>query len=126
MIYKNSKSNSGFIALMSAIIISVILLLIITNTSLMGFYTRFNILDSELKEKSSTLAEGCVDKALLNLTQGINYTGDVNVGPDKCTIESVSGSPKIIKVRADYRNYITNIEVEVDSNLAITNWQELP
>jgi hypothetical protein len=67
-----------------------------------------------------------VDKALLNLTQGINYTGDVNVGPDKCTIESVSGSPKIIKVRADYRNYITNIEVEVDSNLAITNWQELP
>ncbi len=128
MITQDEKNNKGFIALMSAIIISIVLLLMITNLSLTGFYGRFNILDFELKEKSSALAEACADEAILNLTQNIDYTGDVNVGADKCSIRSITGSniKKTIEVSADYKNYITNLEIDVDTNIAVTRWEEVP
>ncbi len=128
MIKRKIKTNTGFIALMSAIIISVILLLIVTNLSFTGFYGRSDILDSELKERSSALAEACVDTALLNLAQNVNYIGDVIVELDKCTIQSVAGggSIKTIKVKADYKNYITNLQVLVDStnDMAVVSWEE--
>ena len=69
MIILNKKRNKGFVALMSAIIISVILLLIITNLSLTAFYSRSDVLDSELKDRSSALAEACVDTAILKLVE---------------------------------------------------------
>ena len=55
MIILNKRRNKGFIALISAIVISVILLLIAANLSLTSFYGRSNILDSELKEIRSYL-----------------------------------------------------------------------
>jgi len=121
----NTKTNAGFLALMSAIIISAILLLIATSVSNISFYGRSNILDAELKEKSFALAEACVDVAILNLLQGINYTGDVAVGSDKCTIQSISGtSEKTINTYADHKNYITKLEVEVDTNMSIISFEE--
>lgn len=126
MIYQKTKTNSGFIALMSAIIISVVLLLIVANLSLTSFYGRFNILDSELKEKSSALAEACVDTAMLKLVNDSDYSGNetVSVDADTCEIESVSGG--MISVRADYRNYVTKLEVDVDSSISVTRWEEIP
>src|SRR3989344_8321294 len=81
----NTKSNKGFVALISAIIISVILLLIATNLSLTGFYSRSNILDGELKEISSGYAEACVDTALLKLANDSGYTGGDSVNVDGLT-----------------------------------------
>ena len=52
MMRRKIKTNAGFI-LMSTVIISVILLLIAVNLSQTSFFGRFNILDAELKEKSS-------------------------------------------------------------------------
>jgi uncharacterized membrane protein len=128
MIHLNQKNNEGFIALISAIIISIILLLIITNLSLTGFYNRFNILDSELKERSSALAEACADTAILNLAQGINFTGEVSIDGEKCNIESISGSTeKTIVVEAKYKNYFTNLRVVVKtSDLSVVSWEETP
>ena len=129
MIYPNAKTNSGFIALMSAIIISIVLLLMITNLSLTGFYGRFNILDAELKERSSALAEACVDTALLRLANDPGYpypaNDPINVDGNDCIIESAAGGN--ISVKADYKNYITKIEVEVNlSDMSINSWEETP
>lgn len=121
------KNNSGFMALMSTIIISVILLLIATSLSLTSFYGRTNILDFELKEKSFALAEACADTAILRLAEDSSYGGNetVNVvGADKCQIESVVGGT--INVKADYKNYITKLEIEINStDLSIISWQEV-
>lgn len=131
MITRDKKRNSGgFIALMSAIIISVILLLIVVNLSFSSFYSRSNILDSELKERSSALAEACVDTALLKLANNPLYFPpvggeSVEVDGETCIIESVSGGT-IINIRADYKNYITKLEVEVDSDIAVIRWEEIP
>ena len=129
MIILNKKRNTGFIALMSAVIISVILLLIATNLSLTSFYGRSKILDSELKERSSALAEACADTAIVKLANDPLYTppagGEpVSVSGDECIIESVIGS--IINVKADYKNYITKLKIEVDlSDLSIVSWEEI-
>src|SRR4051812_37368466 len=94
------KNNSGFIALLSAIIISAILLLIIVNQSSASLFTRSNILDYELKEKSLALAEGCGEVARLRLIENTSYAGHetIEVGESDCEIESIStaGSQKIV------------------------------
>jgi hypothetical protein len=127
---KNNKASSGFIALMSAIIISVILLLITANLNLSGFYGRSNILDWELKEKSSALADACVDIILLRLAQDPGYTGGETItvsGEDTCIIFSTSGTnPRVFNIQAKPMNYYTNFEVTIDvSRLEINDWEEI-
>lgn len=66
----------GFIALMSALVISAVLLLIATGGSLAGFYTRVTSVDVESKERSFFLAESCVDQTLLELAHNPSYAGN--------------------------------------------------
>jgi len=126
------EKNSGFVALISVIIISAILLLIATSLSFSGFYARYNILDSEFKKRSSTIAEACVDVALLKLTTDTSYNPTntiVAVGGDSCTIQSIttSGTNKTIYTRSSYKNYITNLKVVVNiTNFSVVSWEELP
>lgn len=127
---KNKRKNSGFAALMSAIIISVILVLIMTNLGLTGFYSRADILDSELKDRSSALAEACVDIAILKLASNFSYTGGEIItvsGSDTCTIHSINGStdPIIITTKAIFQNATTNLSVKLNkSDLSVVSWEE--
>ncbi len=128
--YKNPQTNTGFVALISAIIISVILLLMVINVSLTAFYSRFNILDSELKERSSALAEACADTAMLKLANNSSYNPVnevVTVGSDTCTIISVTGSiTKTILTKADFKNYNTKLQIKVDATtIAVSEWKEI-
>src|SRR3989344_2331312 len=61
------NASGGFIALISAVIISLVLMVVVFSVSTLAFFSRFNQLDSEYKEKSSALAESCVDLAILKL-----------------------------------------------------------
>ena len=125
MISKKIKSNSGFVALMSGIIISVILLLVVTNLSFTSFYSRSDILDSELKERSSSLAEACVDVALINLAQSKPMPPNpIPVGSDSCNI--ISAVSPVIKTQASFNNAYTNLTITIDSNYNILSWEETP
>lgn len=131
MLKRNKQKNSGFIALMSSIIISAMLILIVMNMSLTGFYTRTNILDSENKERSSALADACLDIALLGFVQNSSYSGNVNtiVGENTCFIGPVttSGPQKIFKIKAIIANYYTNLKITVNStNFSIVSAEETP
>ncbi len=125
------KFQQGFMAITTVMILSVILLLVASSLSFSGFFTRYNILDSELKKVSLSVAEGCVDQALLELAENSLplYPKDIYIGGIPCTIKSItpSGTSKIISVEADYKKYITNLSVTVDSTmLTILNWVEVP
>ena len=128
----SEKNNSGFIALMSSIIISVILLLIAVTLSFTGLNIRFNILDSELKERSNALAEACVDIALLKLVKDSNYQGgeDVTVsGSDTCIIKTINPiiDPVVIDTKAIFKQATTNLRIKVNkSNLKVISWEEVP
>jgi hypothetical protein len=126
---KNNLSN-GFIAITTTMILSVILLVVATSLSFSGFFTRYNILDSELKKISIALAEGCVDQALLKLAtnSSFSFPETVNINENTCQIINISSSgyPKTIKTRSEFKNYVTNLEVEVGSDtLNITKWEEV-
>ena len=129
MIKKKAKTNSGFMALITAIIISAILLLIVVNLSFTSFYSRSNILDSELKELSSNYAEACVDTALLKIYNDPGYAGGDAVdtdddGDDDCTIELVTGST--IETQGVYNGqYFTNLEADYDADLTIPRMEEV-
>lgn len=120
------NKNNGFIALITSIIISAVLLVVATNLSLTGFYARSNILDFELKEISFNLAEACVDTAILKIINNPAYSPAkeiINIEGNDCVIESVIEN--IIKTKADYRNYITKLEIEINPlDMSITRFEE--
>jgi len=125
------KKTSGFVALISVIIISAILLLVATNLSFTGFYGRFNILDSEYKEKSLALAEACADEAILNITVDTTYTGDETIllPPSECRIGTVttSGLNKNFTASAVFQNSYTNLRISFDTDsYLVTLWEEVP
>jgi hypothetical protein len=89
-----THTQSGFIALMSAILLSAVLFTLTISLSSTTFSARTNALHSELKRQSIALAESCMHKALLAVTQNYTYSphtgGDeVAIDSNKCTIASV-------------------------------------
>jgi len=127
--------QSGYVALMSAIVISFLLIAITVSLGLNGFFGRFNILDSESKERSSALAEACVDAAILDAANGIYHATPappVPVGSDNCTIvlsqlDAPSPGETLIKTQACINKSFTNIEVVIKSNtFDVISWIELP
>lgn len=126
---KQFKNNSGFMALISTIIISAVLLIVAVSLSLSGFYTRSNILDSELKEKSFFLAEGCFDVALAKLSEDLLYNPSnetISLGVEECEIVSVDTSGSHIKTQAKVNNaYTTNLRITIDtSDFSIESFEE--
>jgi len=128
-----TKGQSGYIALISVIIIVALLMVISVAVSFSGFFSRFGILENEYKEVSSGLAEACADTAILKLAGDWSYFGSesVIVGSNNCQIISVqdSGSQKLIRAQANYKNSYTNLEIKVSkgaSSINIDSWKELP
>lgn len=117
----SKNSGAGFIALVSAVIISVVLLTLVIGTGERGFSSRFNILNSELKAMSSGLAEACVETAILFLAQDVNHfiTNPpptwVPVGDRGCEISFVTppGALFTIRTHATSSPTVTNTYLEV-------------
>ena len=131
----NTTKEGGFIALITAILISISLLIIVIAVSFQGFAGRFAILESELKEESDFLAEACVQTARLKLLQDNSYTGDetITVGNKTCRIVDVDNTPlsnATIQVSASSSDAYTNLEVIVDASapptVFIKSWEEVP
>jgi hypothetical protein len=128
---KNNKNKKGFVALMSAIIISIVLLVLATTLSFTGFNSRFNILDSETKERSSSLADSCIDLALLAFAKNTPYTVNTTlpVGSDFCKVGAytTSGSQKIFETQGIFSNSYTNLKVKIDgTTFKIISVEEIP
>jgi hypothetical protein len=124
---KNNKD--GFIALISVIIISFVLLSMTITLNFSGFSGRFNIFDSESKERSDQLADACIASARLTLALNNTYTGvnpSIPIGAEFCGYEVLTG--KIIKAWATVNKAHTYYAVKVDTDkpdIPICDLQEL-
>src|ERR1044072_7315133 len=87
--------QGGYIALMSALIISVILIGFLTTLSLGGFFGRFNVLNSEFKERSAAVAEGCANAAISRMGGDVTYAGneDLVFGGNTCHVFPLEAGP---------------------------------
>lgn len=118
---RKKRENGGYIALISTIIISFILLGLTASMSTAGFYARFNSLDSEYKRISLGLAESCVHAALLKLAKNNTYAPppggeNISVGSETCTISEVftdlsDPTKKTVKTKASFRGAFSNMEI---------------
>ncbi len=127
------KQHKGFMALFSVIIISATLMLIAVSLSFSGFYGRFNVFDSESKEKSNTLAEACIDSALLELAVYTTFSqstiSTIQIGADSCSILNVtnSGGQATIIAHAAVSNAHTYYKAIIDmTTFKIISFEELP
>jgi len=127
-----SNTPRGFIALISAIIISAVLLIAAAAGSVTGMYSRFGVLDVEFKERSTALAEACESIVLSKLGEDSGYNGpDLNypVGGDSCSIfvaQNPGDNPRIFKVRGIYQHTYTNVLISVDVDaLTLVSVQEV-
>src|SRR5437773_1934984 len=99
MCENNLKNHNGFVALISVIIISFVLIGLTATLALHAYSARFDVLESEFRRVSLALAESCMNAALLKLSQDYNYapaaSGDtVAIGSNTCIISSVIYSPE--------------------------------
>lgn len=118
---KNNK-NRGYIALMTSIFISIILLTITVKQNSLGWDTSFNILMSESKQQSESLAHICTDTAIASILNNSFEENTTQYKNGKCTnFPILDNNPTIgfmkIKTTAVVNNSYTNIEVIVDKNL---------
>jgi len=128
------KKRDGFIALISAIVISMLLIAITFSLSLSGYFARFNTLNAEFKKQSTALAEACGDMALLRLAQGTTITTPLalGIGSDTCTIFGIqantpSAGQTTIQTKAIFQKSVTNLQIVINNaSITVLSSQELP
>ncbi len=130
----STHQNKGFVALISIIIISVVLLATTLSLAQFGIANRFFILDLENKRASEKLAEACVHIARVsvynNSAYEFNSTNARTVPIDTltCTINSISrnNNESTVVVTAIQHNAITHYRVVIDNtNGSFLTWTEL-
>jgi hypothetical protein len=133
MNYKHHRDERGYIALISILILSAVLLVTTLSLAQFGIASRYFILDLEYKTVSEKLAEGCVHIARIRAyndpTYEVNSPTTIAIGDGTCTFESVSpsGDETTIEVSNTSGNAVTNYEVVVDNtNGDFLSWEEKP
>ena len=131
------KRETGYVAIITAIIISAVLIQTVIFAGTEGLFLRTNMLDAESKARSRSLSEGCLQKALLSLAQDESYRLDppgeeIDLGDDNtCRIYSVldgsSSGTVVIMGQSVVHNSYTNLSLTVNtSDFSTVEFQELP
>jgi len=122
--------RSGYIALVSALIISAVVFLVVFALGQASFFGRAGVADAVYKEQARALAEACVNVALLGLSEDDNYAGDetIAVGGDYCEILPVenASSGRIIYAQGMFGGAYTNFKVTLaTATVDIIKWEEV-
>lgn len=121
------NKQRGFIALISSIILSIILLGLTVRVNSSNFSARANALHAEFKSISVALARSCSQSALLRLSQEYWYIpsadGDViNIDEEECIIkeihheaeDSTTHTKKVLVItKSSYHGAFTTLYTEV-------------
>jgi len=123
----------GYIALISVLIISAILMLIALSASHFGISQLTMALQKNQSSESYYLAMACAEEALMKLKEDLGYRGDetLNIDGASCNILRVEGrgnKDRIIKTRSNAHNQTKKIKIEinrVNPETKIKSWQEV-
>ena len=124
-------NDSGYIAIVSVVILSLLVITALLITSVSSFKSRLNSLDTESKERGIAIAESCGKIAILKIARNSNYLGNetISVGSSTCTILPIEnfGVQKIVRSKAVLNRTVTNLKMVVDAaTLSIVSWDEVP
>lgn len=136
MILKIKTCQKGFIALMSAVIMSSAMLALAAAVAGIAFWSRFDALDYENKAISAALAESCAQTALLELAKNYGYGSTIPVAGIQVVVEAGktckicavgAENPYKIIIRAVYKNAYTNLKITAslaNGEFTIDDWDE--
>ncbi len=125
-----SKNEKGYIALISIIIITAVILVIGISINLSGVNEIQMSISENQSQESFSVAEAGISEAMIRLKRDSEYLGgDLNIGNGSCNIEVISGgSNQTITATSIVNDLIRKIETVVElngNNLTIISWKEI-
>jgi Tfp pilus assembly protein PilX len=127
-----NKQPRGFIALISVLMLSVILLVAVISLAQYGIISRYALLTLEHKEISASRAEACVQVARIAVSNDPLYettNKQVAVGDSWCELVSIEADDdtSIVEASASSSEATTNLRVEIDNTTgSISKHEEVP
>lgn len=129
------KSNIGFVALTTVLVVSAVVLFVTISISLLGVDEARSSLDYKKGQETLLIAEGCAEEALIRLRSDSSYVGTataLTVGNGNCTIVVTGTLPdKNITIQAEipgqpiYRKRLS-VDVKVAAgSVNIVSWSEI-
>jgi len=123
------KNKSGFIALITVLIIFAIILLVGLSVSLLSIGEAQMGLKKTQSSQSTYLANLCAEQALMKLKENINYSGGeiIDIEGGNCQILPIEGK-WTIKTIANFENQVKKIKIivsQVNPEMIISSWQEV-
>lgn len=126
MIILKQKKQSGFIAMVSLLIITTAGLTIALSIGIAAIEELQVSLHISESAKARALANTCIEEGLERLRNDFsNYSATLSIGGDSCIINAVvSGSNATVTATGTKDVYTQKIEIQVDNTLEVTSWQE--
>ncbi len=125
------NENGGYITLLSAIIISSVLMIMMYEQSLTGFFARASVLNQEKKTASFYLAMSCVEKIKLKLAEDAGYLGGefLKISDGECEIGNIDRQGENFNFYVSVKVGIiksahTDLSVEINKNTGVLSISE--
>lgn len=123
------ENKQGYIALISILIISALVVLIATSANLFSISESKMGLEENQSWQAYYLANLCAEEALMTLKNGGTYTEEeiINMENGSCTIFPIEGN-WTIKVSGSVGNMTRKIKIEINSinpEIEISSWQKV-
>lgn len=129
---KYSLAEQGYIALISVIIISALIVMIASSANLISISESSMGLKERQSWEAFYLATACAEEALMSLKQGLNYSGNetLTFTNGECAIlpvEGIGNQNRTIKVSGSVFGFIRKIKIEINRvrpEVDIESWEE--
>lgn len=120
MIFSNTRNERGFVALIALTLISFILLISTITLSQLSILGRFSLLDTEFKEKSLRIVEGCftlMQVALYNNPHYLVVDKKISYDTESCTfsIRHNGINESEIQITTDVHDSVTTLRALFDT-----------
>ncbi|GMX58032.1 MAG: hypothetical protein YFSK_3660 [Candidatus Yanofskyibacterium parasiticum] len=120
-----SKNQAGYVALVSAILVSGVMMALAVSVSRAAFWGRFDALARENKIVAREMAKGCAEQALLKISKNEEpivweMCSDLRINADNDPVYEIIA-------RADWKNSFARLRIVAERNggeIKILQWEE--
>lgn len=124
---------NGYIALVTILIISAVVLLIAVSANLLSISESDMGLEKNQASETYYLATACAEQALIGLKDSLDYPGNENltIGDGSCYIyppEGIGNENRVVKTSGTIYGLTRKIRIaisQVNPDMIIASWQEV-
>ncbi|MEK7184214.1 MAG: hypothetical protein AAB701_01705 [Patescibacteria group bacterium] len=129
---QHKTSQSGYITLLTVLIVSAVGVAIGSSLLLLGLGSSRSSLSLQQSKQAAALADACVEEALQQLRFSTSYSGTATLsfGTSSCTylVTVLSGENRNIESTGTVGAVVRRVEVDVSQltpKIVISSWQEV-